>query len=84
MSDDKMFVVTPIAIEVTLNSVIKIKHNQYQFEEIQKLAEDIICSRIVTALDYVDLDFDVSDFSILEVRDQEESIDYDINVAGVK
>lgn len=84
MSDDKMFIVTPIAVEVTLNAVIKVKHNQYQFEEIQKLAEDIICSRIVTALDYVDLDFDVSDFSILEVRDQEESIDYDINVTGVK
>jgi len=79
---DSMFVVTPVAIEVTLNTVMRVRHYPSQSDTAAQLGCESMHHSIQSALEFSDLDFDVFDIdiSILEVRDQEADGDYDIDV----
>lgn len=77
---DSMFVVTPVAIEVTLNAVMRVRHSPSQSDMAAQLGCEYMYDSIESALEYADLDLDISDISILEVRDQEADGDYDVDV----
>lgn len=80
---ENMFVVTPVAIEVTLNAVMRVRNCPSQ-SDMAELGCDSIVLSIHNALEYSDLDFDVSGIEILEVREQEVDGDYDVDVTERK
>jgi len=77
---DSMFVVTPVAIEVTLNAVVRVRHSPSQSDMAAELGCESMYDSIESALEFADLDFNISDISTLEVRDQEVDRDYDVDV----
>lgn len=81
---ENMFVVTPVAIEVTLHTVMKVRHCPSQLDVAAELGCESMHFSIDSALSHSDLDFHVSDIEILEVREQEIDGDYDVDVTERK
>ena len=79
---DSIFVVTPIAIEVTLNTVLRVRHDESQSHQIAELGCQYIEGAIDSAFEFADVDLDVSDISVMEVRDQETDGEYDVHLNG--
>lgn len=80
---ENMFVVTPVAVEVTLNTVMRVRHCRSQ-SDIAELGCESMQFNIGSALVYSDFDFHVSDIEILEVREHEVDGDYDVDVTERK
>ena len=81
---DNMFVVTPVAVEVTLNTVMRVRHCPSQSDVAAALGCESMHVSVDSALECSHFDFHISDIEILEVRGQEVDDDYDVDVTERK
>lgn len=81
---ENMFVVTPVPVEVTLNTVMRVRHSPSQSDVVAELGYKSMRLSIDSALECSHFDFHVSDIEILEVREQEVDGDYDVDVTESK
>jgi len=81
---ENMFVVTPVAVEVTLNTVMRVRHCPSQSDVAAALGCESMHLSIDSALECSHFDFHISDIEILEVREQEVDDDYDVDVTERK
>lgn len=81
---ENMFVVTPVAVEVTLNTVMRVRHFPSQSDVAAALGCESMYSSIDSDFERSNFDFNVSNIEILEVREQEVDDDYNVDLTEYK